>query len=413
MVGANGICPKLPKFCKTNSFQMKKILFFCLLSVNLFAQTLSPNAVISLLTVSPGKELYSTFGHSAIRIKDPQMGLDYVYNYGSFSFQESNFYVKFLRGQLPYTISGDDFYREIAAWSYENRSVTEQILNLSQAQKERIWQFLNTNALPENRKYSYKFFYDNCSTRLRDVLSKNVGDSLRFSKTLHADSTYRQWIDKYAHEKKPWSDFGMDIAIGEPSDRITGADGAMYIPDNLMMAFDSAKIYRAGSWQPLVINKADINSFMLQPQKIEKDWLTPNLVFWILFILVAALTYFQLYKTNFSLIFDKIFFSIVGLAGWIFILLWFFTDHGVTANNLNVIWAYPLLFPIALFLRKKNSLQWLSKHFLAYGIIQILLLLSWSFLPQELHSASIPLILALATRAFFVWWRLRHKLISF
>jgi hypothetical protein len=394
---------------------MKKTLsiLLILISNNLSAQTLSPEATISLLTVSPGKELYSTFGHSGIRIKDPRQAIDYVYNYGAFSFQEENFYVKFLRGQLPYVISGDDFYREVAGWTYENRGVTEQVLDLSANQKERIFAFLQNNALPENRKYSYKFFYDNCSTRLRDVLIKNVGDSLQFSKTLHADSSYRQWIDRYAHEKKSWSDFGMDIAIGEPSDRITGADGAMYLPDNLMHALDVAKINKNGIWKPLVIQKIDVNGFQLQKEVPQNELFTPYTTFWGLLVLVVLLTFYQLKKSSMNLIFDKILFSIAGLAGWLLMALWFLTDHGVTTNNLNVVWLYPLLFPIALFLRKKNSLSWLSKHFLAYGIILILLLIFWNFFPQELHTASIPLILILAIRAFFVWWRLRKKLSSF
>lgn len=385
-------------------------LIFALLTIVSNAQTLSPYASVSLLTISPGDALYSTFGHSAIRVKDPMQGLDVVYNYGAFQFSTEGFYIKFLRGTLPYKISVDYFDNEIYGWSYERRLVTEQVLNLSREQKQATYDFLLKNYRPENREYAYKFFYDNCSSRLRDVLKTVCGDSLKYSATLHNDSTYRQWIDKYARKnEKLWADFGMDLAIGQPSDRNTGASGAMFLPDNLMDAFDNAKVNRNGNWQPLVIRKYDLNPEVVYGKTIEKEKITPNMVFWSLFVLVGLGTFFQLKNGNSNFLFDKVFFTIAGITGWLIVFLWFFTNHGVTEYNLNILWAYPLLFPIALFLKKDGSRKWLSKHFMAYGVIQILLLLSWAFLPQEINYSLIPVVLILAMRAFFVWWRLRNK----
>lgn len=396
---------------------MKKILFFAFFAIftlNTSAQILSQDAKISLLTISPGAELYSTFGHSAIRVHDPRVGLDIVYNYGAFDFRTEGFYIKFLRGTLPYQISGNYFENDMAGWSQENRSVIEQVLNLSQSQKEGVYNFLQTNYLPANREYAYKFFYDNCSTRLRDVVKRICKDSLTFDKTLHADSSYRQWIDIYARKnEKLWADFGMDLAIGEPSDAITGSNGAMFLPDNLLDAFDAAKINRDGKIQSLVSSKQLINGNMLAISEKEKELITPNILFWILFLGVVILTFVQYLRNNNSFIFDKIFFTIGGIFGWFIFLLWFFTDHGVTTNNLNIIWTYPLLFPIALFLKKENKRSWLSTHFLAYGIILILFLISWKFLPQEINYALVPVVMSLCVRAFFVWWRLRKKLSSF
>jgi hypothetical protein len=388
--------------------------FFAILSFQIVAQTLSPNAKISLLTVSPGAELYATFGHSAYRINDPQQRLDIVFNYGTFDFRTEGFYIKFLKGTLPYQIGANYFENEIIGWNQEKRYVIEQVLNLSQAQKQGIYDFLQTNYLPENREYAYKFFYDNCSTRLRDVVKKVCRDSVTFSKILHADSSYRQWIDVYARKnEKLWADFGMDLAIGEPSDEITGANGAMFLPDNLMDAFDAAKIQKDSTWQPLVLEKIEINRGLLPVVVKEKELITPNIFFWTFFFLVLGFTFYQFKKTRNSFIFDKIFFSIAGIFGWFIFLLWFFTDHGVTENNLNIIWTYPLLFPIALLLKKEGSRSWLSKHFLAYGIILIFFLMAWKFFPQEINYSLIPVVMALAVRAFYVWWRLRKKLSSF
>lgn len=390
------------------------LTLFAFISVFSSAQNLSPYATVSLLTIAPGDELYSTFGHSGIRIKDPIQQLDIVYNYGAFDFRTKGFYLKFLRGTLPYQISLNYFQNEIYGWSYEKRLVTEQVLNLSRQQKEDTYNFLLKNHLPENREYAYKFFYDNCSSRLRDVFKAVLGDSLTFQNNVHPDSSYRQWIDLYARKNnKLWADFGMDLAIGQPSDRVTGASGAMFLPDNLKDAFAKAEIKRNGGWQRLVVRTIDLNPEVLNDVVKEKEAVTPNILFWSLFVATGALTFFQLKKNNSNFLFDKVLFSITGIVGWLIVFLWFFTNHGVTEYNLNIIWAYPLLFPIALLVKKESSRNWLAKHFLAYGIIQLLLLLSWAFLPQEINYSLIPVVLILATRAFFVWWRLRNKLTSF
>ncbi|HEY1054341.1 MAG TPA: DUF4105 domain-containing protein [Emticicia sp.] len=390
------------------------LILFAFISLFSSAQMLSPYATVSLLTIAPGDALYSTFGHSGIRIKDPMQALDIVYNYGAFEFRTKGFYLKFLRGTLPYKISVDYYENEIYGWSYENRLVGEQVLNLSQQQKQDIYAFLIKNQLPENRFYSYKFFYDNCSSRLRDVLKTVCGDSLTFPNNVHADSSYRQWIDVYARKNnKLWADFGMDLAIGEPSDLITGASGAMFLPDNLRDAFDKAKIKRNGVWQPLVSQKKDLNPEVLNGVIKEKETITPNILFWGLFVLAGGLTFLQLKKDNSNFLFDKILFTITGIVGWVIVFLWFFTNHGVTEYKLNIIWAYPLLFPIALLIKKDTSRTWLATHFMAYGVIQILLLLSWAFLPQEINNSLIPVVLILAMRSFFVWWRLRNKLSTF
>lgn len=393
------------------------LIIFAFISVFSTAQTLSPHANISLLTIAPGDELYSTFGHSAIRINDPMQGIDIVYNYGAFDFRTQGFYLKFLRGTLPYQIVWNYFDAEVygeRGWSGEKRLVKEQILNLSSKQKQDVADFLAKNFQPENREYAYKFFYDNCSSRLRDVLKTVCGDSLTFPNNVHADSSYRQWIDLYARKNnKLWADFGMDLAIGEPSDRITGASGAMFLPDNLHDAFDKAKIKRNGIWQPLVARKLDLNPEVLNGIVKEKEAITPNILFWSLFILAGGLTFLQLKKNNTNFLFDKVLFTITGLVGWLIVFLWFFTNHGVTEYNLNIIWAYPLLFPIALLIKKDTSRTWLATHFMAYGVIQLLLLVSWAFIPQEINNSLIPVVLILAMRSFFVWWRLRNKLSTF
>lgn len=386
---------------------MKYIRFlFLFISVQAFSQTLSPNAQVSLLTISPGQELYSTFGHSAIRISDPVQGIDVNFNYGTFNFEAPGFYMKFLRGYLNYQISSYNSYVEMEYWNRTNRLITEQVLNLSQNQKQKLFDFLQNNMKPENREYRYKFFTDNCSTRLRDVLQVACGDSLVFNKNLNPDSTYRQWIDKYAHNNnQEWADFGMDLAIGLGSDQKTGWSDAMFIPDNLMAALDEAHVLTAEGKQNLVAQKHDLNK--IQPSQ-KKTEITPSLFFGLLMFLVAGFTAYQSYRKNKSILFDKVLFSILGIAGWILLLLWFATDHGVTGNNQNVLWASPLVFPAVFFLGKKRWASWL---FILFTVIFVFGYFYFQFLSETKFSGEIVFIaLIILIRIVFLF---KNKYIGF
>ena len=385
-------------------------LLLLLVSFQAFSQTLSPQARVSLLTISPGDELYSTFGHSAIRITDPVQFIDINYNYGTFDFDSPGFYMKFLRGYLNYIISSHNSYVEMEYWNRSNRLITEQVLNLSPGQKQRMFDYLQNNLRPENRTYRYKFFTDNCSTRLRDVLQAACGDSLVFDHGLNTDSTYRQWIDKYAHENGlKWADFGMDLAIGRGSDQKTGWSDAMFIPDNLMKALDAAQIRTPSGTEKLVLLKHNLNQ--VQPKAGKGAGGGPAVVFGALFLLTAALTAFQWVKRRTDLRFDRVFFSVLGLAGWILFLLWFCTDHGVTRYNLNILWASPLAFPAVLYLGKKKWASVLMTLYL-YGfalycghVIFGLFFSGWSTLNGLLF-----LLLTIAVRLIYLY---KNKYIGF
>jgi hypothetical protein len=382
---------------------MKKILLFICLVVAFGsqAQQLSKEAKFGLVTVSTGSSedaIYQIWGHTVLHLNDPVNGINECYDYGTFSFDQPGFVVKFLKGTLPYKMAKYDFQPFIDHYKYkENRSASEQILNLSDQQKEDLHQFLTNNYLPENREYKYRFFYYNCASRIRDILQQVCKDSLEFSPTLHADSTYREWIDKYASKKKPWMNFGMSLAIGLPSDEKTKESGAMFLPENLSVGFDSATIVHGGVKQPLVLGKIQHTS--VEPPSVSNSIFSPFVVFSLLFGLVAIYTFWQIKSGNKKLFFDKIFFSILGIAGWFFLGLWFLTDHGVTEKNMNVIWALPILFPAIFFVKKPTILKPLLYF---YALLNIGLLLAWGLKPQGIPLAVIPIILAALIRVAFI-----------
>lgn len=390
---------------------MKKLLWLALaflLSAKLKAQfqpqKLSDQSEISLLTISPGEELWSFAGHTAIRVKDPAQGIDVNFNYGVFDFRKESFYLKFLRGTLPYEIGAYNFRDETPYWISENRKITQQVLNLNQVQKQRFFDFLMENYQPENREYRYKFFYDNCSTRVRDVLEFATGDSLKFSSSLNAEKSFRDWIKiSSQRSNNDWSEFGMDLLIGVPADETTNAYRAMFIPDNLMMAFDSAQIMRNGEWIPLVSRKYDLNAVSEDSKSLP---IKPFMFFGLLFLGFMLISYKESQNTKWHLWIDKLLFTIIGICGWIFLLLWFFTDHGVTENNWNILWALPLLFPLALFIRKRKKQIWLKRLFFLQMIMVITLLLFFKLIPQTFNIAVLPIAGIVLMRSYLVWKRM-------
>jgi hypothetical protein len=357
--------------------------------------TLSPEAKVSLITVGPGNELYSGFGHSVLWITDPIQGLDRAYNYGTFAFETGNFYIKFLRGTLPYSISVSPLHYQTDHWQSENRSIKEEVLNLSQDQKQKLYNFLENNYLPENKYYSYKFFFDNCSTRMVTALKAACGDSLQFPGYTHEKRSFRQWIDKYAYKQNPWADFGMDLAIGAPSDEVATPEQATFLPDNLSTAFGDSKIKIGAQTLPLIESKRDI--FVAQPVD-NAELITPMIFFWVLAGLVLLFTYWQTKKEKIDFTLDKILFGFAGVVGWFILLLWFGTNHGVTEFNYDILWAFPLWIPLIFFIAPKKKPSWFQFLLIFYGF---LLLCATGNLMKH-NFVVIPILLILIIRVYYM-----------
>lgn len=347
------------------AYSLQLIAYSLLLSSSLMAQTLSNEAKVSLITIAPGNSVFegSGFGHSSLWIYDPLNGISRNYNYGTFTFQTGNFLLKFVQGTLPYTLSVVPMEYVVPHYEAERRDLTEQILNLSQTQKQKLFDFLENNALPQNREYQYRFFFDNCSSRIRDALQVACGDSLvYYNKPIDGEAkSFRQWMNQYL-EYKPWEKFLMNLALGLPSDEIATPQQEMYLPYNLMHHFEKATIggkSLVSRTQPLVTT-----NFSHREQPSQPWWLSPMVLFGVLVVFVIWYTQRQQKQLKISFLFDKIFFTIVGLAGWILLGLATATNHGVTEWNLHLLWAIPLYLPLAFFLSRIKQQTWVQKFVL-------------------------------------------------
>ncbi len=351
---------------------------------------LSDSSYIALITCDPGFPLYSTFGHSAIGVFDYQKRLQLVFNYGTFSFNTPNFYLKFVSGKLNYKLSVSTYPRFLREYQKTGRMVVEAKLNLTQAQNQMLLDALLVNYKPENREYMYDFFFDNCATRIINMLELALADSLQYhSRGTSKTQTFRNLIDECLVDKH-WSDFGIDIALGSIIDNPASEKQKVFLPNYLSSYCGSCTI---GS-KPLIsdtkIIVQDTTNFPKLPFLLK-----PFMVFTILFFLILALSI--LYGNKSWLVADKIIFSTYGLIGIIVLLLWLATNHDATAGNLNFLWANPLYILYVFYLNGSNLKveKWLTFFFL---IMSVAVLVSWNIIPQKFHIAFIPMIGILLVR---------------
>jgi hypothetical protein len=364
---------------------------------------LSEGAEIRIMTMGPGQnEVYSAFGHSAIRVSDVVQGIDVVYNYGIFDFDQPNFYLNFAKGKLLYQLGKSDYQRTLQYYVYFNRFVKEQQLNLSTAQKQQLVDFLEKNYLPENREYLYNYIYDNCATKIQDVLDAVFPNQITYDYSfVKGEKSYRDLMDMNLGQQ-PWGDVGIDICLALEIDRTAPPKGYLFLPDYVYAAFAKGTISSNGEVVPLVSKSYEV--YNATPEPDAASTITPIMVFVILFLIGGLLTHRELKYGLWYKWFDVALFSIVGFVGCLLLLLWVATDH-LSQYNFNLLWAIPMHLPVALLLLKSRSGLWLKKYFLVVGVIQVVLIVSWGLLPQDLHQAFIPLALLLAIRSLLLWGR--------
>lgn len=392
-------CP-FALFCWTKSFAALKkftglfVILFLLISELRSQDTCTLR--ISLLTCSPGEELYSTFGHSALRVSDASSGSDVIFNYGTFQFGD-DFYTKFVRGKLLYMVSIEDYKDFAAQYRYESRTIQEQVLQLSCAERGTLYAALQENAKEENRYYRYDFLFDNCSTRLRDMIRKNTQDSVRFGNILPAKiPTFRNLLYTYLDNgAQHWSKFGIDLLLGSRLDRKVSNEEAMFLPDWLLKGIDQA---RKGETRlaapPLTV--------LAMPSPLRgSSVFQPMVVFSLALLLLIVASFVP--NTRFQrglAIFDFALFFILGLVGCLLIFMWTATDHALCRDNYNLLWALPTHAIAAFFLWRKGRL--VQYYLLVTIIIQAVLLVGWIFLPQQFNLAFLPIILIILLRSWLL-----------
>ncbi|MDY2587154.1 lipoprotein N-acyltransferase Lnb domain-containing protein [Winogradskyella aquimaris] len=368
-----------------------------------FQFQLSEDSEVSILTFGPGSSLNDAFGHNAFRIKDNTKGIDLVYGYGQYDFDAPNFYLKFARGKLNYLISRHYYSDILNYYSSVDRTIKEQVLNFSKLEKQRLFNFLENNYKPENRKYLYDFFYDNCATKIRDVSNSVTDNSILYNTPPNFEpKTFRQLI--YEHvDKNSWGSFGIDLALGSVVDRTATANEYMFLPKYIYSFFE--------------VSKRKDNSELVKSSKViyekreenSSNFLySPLLIFGLVSLVILFITYKDFKNTKRTKWLDTILFSITALVGIVLLFLWFGTNHTATWQNYNLLWAFPLNILITVQLMKKEPKKWLRSYLKFLVIMLSLLTLHWIIGVQIFAIALIPILVALVVRYYFLIYHLKN-----
>jgi len=384
---------------------MNKIHFFIILflfsSLQFMGQQkLSPKATVSVVTCGPGNELYSTFGHSAFRIYDPLLGLDRIYNYGTFDFNAPNFYMNFVKGKLTYQLSTSTFRRFLRTYQYENRWVKTQVLAITSKDKQAVYDFLENNAKPENKDYQYDFFYDNCSTKIEVVIKTILKDKVEFKNShITSTKTHRDLIADYTSDHQ-WSKFGIDLALGSVIDKKATKDDYKFLPDYIFEAFNNATIQNNSKLEPLVLR--EITILKEKPLKKSFEILSPLNVLLALSLLIIIITYKNHKSKKRTKALDFIIYLLTGSIGVVVLLLWFATSHTATYKNYNFLWAFAPNLIVAFYMLKRTLPKWVTFYNKLLLLLIAVMLLLWTFKIQVFNNALTPFMLALIIRYVYL-----------
>ena len=379
----------------------KKLITLLLLTgcFNANAQLqLTTESEISILTIGPGASLNDAFGHNAIRITDPVYKFDIVFDYGRYDFETENFYLNFAQGKLDYQISQSKYKTFLNYYQYNNRSVKEQVLNLSTKQKTDFYNLLKENIKPENKNYLYDFFYNNCATKIKDDIENILDYQVVYTPSpTFKQFTFRNLIRSDLNENS-WGSFGIDIALGSKIDQIASVEEHMFLPKYLHQLLENARLKTDDS--RLVTASKTLNP---SDAIIENNFFnSPLFVLGILALIMLLITYKDYKSKTRSKWLDIGLFAITGGIGIVLLLLWFATDHQTTAYNYNLLWAFALnILFIPSLCKSTHNNRGLS--YLKFLVLLLCLMgLHWVTGVQSFAIGLIPLLIATGVRYLFL-----------
>lgn len=358
---------------------------------------LVPDSIqISLLTCSPHDEVYSLYGHTALRVENRQNGMDVAVNYGMFSFDKPFFALRFVFGLTDYTMGIVPFENFCREYKYYGSSVTQQVLNLSSEDKVRILNALELNYRPENRVYRYNYFYNNCTTKAVDIIADNINGKIVYSDTVPDGMTFRK-ILHFMTRNNPWAQLGNDLLLGCGADREMTLDEYHFLPHTMLAALDSADIIgedngkRKAVKEKLVVVEEGMQivseSFPFSPMTCSVAFLLINIL--VSFVEWRFKKYFWLY--------DAFFLLLIGLAG-IIITSMIFSLHPTVSLNAQILLLNPLPLLFGYQAIRKQRQNMFSNFWLMEILLISLLLVIYSFEIQWIAPPVLLLALSLLIR---------------
>lgn len=395
------MCPKQNKCCKKLGFILLKFMsrlkyfIFCLfMGVAFSVQSQSTDSIrFSLLTCAPGTEIYSLFGHTAIRYENYTRRIDVAFNYGMFSFNTPNFIFRFVAGETDYQLGITPYSYFEAEYAMRGSSVYQQVLNLTQSEKERLLTILENNYLPENRIYRYNYFYDNCTTRARDKIEECIEGKVVYPDSLSGKS-YRSIVHEFT-AGSPWNEFGIDLCLGAEADKEINKRQQMFSPFYMKYYASNAYIVDAGGTRrPLILDETKIVD--VEPEEVQPGFILSPLMCGALFLALCVVMAWGQWKTQrIWWGWDIVLYGLQGLAGCIIAFLLFFSVHPTVGSNWLLILFNPiplLYLPFMVYKAVKRKKDYYHVGNMVYLTLFITIL---PFCGQEFNLTVLPLALGL------------------
>ncbi|WP_462357979.1 lipoprotein N-acyltransferase Lnb [Phocaeicola coprocola] len=372
-----------------------KYFIFCLfMGVAFSVQSQSTDSIrFSLLTCAPGTEIYSLFGHTAIRYENYTRRIDVVFNYGMFSFNTPNFIFRFVAGETDYQLGITPYSYFEAEYAMRGSSVYQQVLNLTQSEKERLLTILENNYLPENRIYRYNYFYDNCTTRARDKIEECIEGKVVYPDSLSGKS-YRSIVHEFT-AGSPWDEFGIDLCLGAEADKEINKRQQMFSPFYMKYYASNAYIVDAGGTRrPLILDETKIVD--VEPEEVQPGFILSPLMCGALFLALCVVMAWGQWKTQrIWWGWDIVLYGLQGLAGCIIAFLFFFSVHPTVGSNWLLILFNPiplLYLPFMVYKAVKRKKDYYHVGNMVYLTLFITIL---PFCGQEFNLTVLPLALGL------------------
>jgi hypothetical protein len=389
-------------------------LFFCTLG-SIFPQAIQAQTMVqkqavppatedsirfSLLTCGAGEEIYSLFGHTAIRYENFTRGIDAVFNYGIFSFNTPNFILRFTLGETDYQLGVTSYKQFAYEYTWTGRDVWQQTLNLNAEEKKKLLALLEENYLPQNRIYRYNFFYDNCATRPRDQIERAVQGTLEYADDMTSFQTgisFRDIVHQYTIGHS-WARFGIDLCLGSQADKDITRRQMMFAPFYLKDFLAKAQLKNAqGMERPLVSSEDHI---IQSPQQTStEETPSPLQTAFLLFTIVTIATAYGIYRRKSLWLLDLLLFLAAGVAGCILAFLASFSQHPAVSPNYLLFLFHPLHLLCLPWMIKRVRKKEKSIYMWANIIVLTFFTLLWGIIPQEFNLAVLPLALSLWIRS--------------
>lgn len=374
---------------------MNKLIIALMLSFFFLTQSVrgqEDSIKVSLMTCAPGTEIYALFGHTALRYEDTARGEDWVFNYGMFSFNTPHFIYRFVKGETDYELGVTPYSYFEGSYAMRGSSVYQQTLNLTMAEKQKLRRLLEENYQPENRVYRYNFFYDNCTTRARNIIEECIE-----GKVVYPDGkeglSFRDIVHQYTkgHE---WDELGIDMCLGSEADEPVDARKQMFAPFYMLEAAGKATIVAGDSVRPFVLQEKKVVD--VEPEGGEGGFsLSPLVCVFVLMGAVCLVGWIQLKVKKVIWIWDLFLFGVQGLAGCVIAFLVCFSTHPTVGSN----WLILLLNPIPLIYLPVMVYRAIKGKKDLYHLINIvyltLFIMIMPFVQQKFNATVLPLALCL------------------